>query len=375
MIAAIGADRFRRLLKLRAPSDSVLSVYLWVPLDLADHRGLATRVRELIKSAGGRPAARDVGAIGREIALRHQDWLGHTVALFACAELPLFEAIPLPGQLTERAVLASRPHTLPLLAADQRNPAYRAAVIDARQAWIFAVADDGIETVAERTGSGVPSQGFGGWYGLEAHRIQQRVMRLSRLHFKDTITVLERTADRCAQPLLIGGHDSEVSQFIGLLPRGLRRSVAGTFNIDLRTATPARVRELTAPLVSAWHKEQEKRAVDAVLAAPPGAAVTDLEECLAAARTRAVAELVVDGDRLVPGFRCGRCGALGATPGGCPCPDPELTWRRVPDLLDELARQVLQDGGRVTVASPPFAAAARLRFPVASPVQLDAGSG
>jgi hypothetical protein len=356
-------DRFRRLQKLRAPSDSVLSVYLWVPVDLADHRGLATRGRELIKSAGGRPAARDVGAIEREIALRHQDWLGHTVALFACAELPLFEAIPLPGQLTERAVLATRPYTLPLLAADQRNPAYRAAVIDARNAWIFAVTDQGIETVAERTGSGVASQGFGGWYGLEARRVQQRVMRLSRLHFRETITILERTADGCPQPLLIGGQDNEVSQFLALLPRGLRRSVAGTFSVDLRTVTPARVRELTSPLVTAWHKAEEKRAVDAVLTAPPGSAAKDLADCLAAARTRAVAELVVADDRMVPGFRCDRCGALGATPGGCDCPDPRRACRSVPDLLDELARQVLDDGGQVmAVASAPFAAAARLRF-------------
>ncbi len=192
MITAFEAGRLRQV---RAASATVLSVYLWVPLDLAGHRGLATRARELVKSAAGpsRPADSDLEAIVREIALHHQDWIGHTVAIFACRELGLLEAVPLPGQLAERAVIATRPYTVPLLAAAQRNPAYRVAVIDSRHAWILAVTGAGIETVAERTERGVPSQGYGGWYGLEAHRIQQRVMRLSRLHFRDTIAILERS--------------------------------------------------------------------------------------------------------------------------------------------------------------------------------------
>ena len=41
------------------------------------------------------------------------------MAVFACADVGLLEAFPLPGQLRERAVLGVRPHIRPLLVALQ----------------------------------------------------------------------------------------------------------------------------------------------------------------------------------------------------------------------------------------------------------------
>jgi len=361
-----------RLRSLRASSPSVLSVYLRVPLDLADHRGLATRARELLKSAAdaapGTVQLRgaDIERVGRAIAEHAHDWLGRTAAMFACAELGLFDAELLPGDLPERAVIGTRPYLRPLLSALQRNPAYRAAIIDTRHAWIFAIADDSIDTLAERTGPGVPSQGFSGWYGLEAHRIQQRIMHLARQHFRDTITMLERTTDSDKRPLVIGGHESEVHQFLSRLPRGVRNSVAGTFNVDIRTVTPARVRELAAPVIARWAENSETQLVADVLSQQQDTSVTtDLAGCLAAIKSRAVGHLIVPDELTIPGFACDACGALTAGQDDCDCPDPPAACRPVPDLLDELTNRVLDEGGRVThVRNAPFEVAAQLRFPV-----------
>jgi len=49
-----------------------------------------------------------------------RDCTGRTVAVFACADSGLFEAISLPCPLPERAVLGVRPHIRPLLLARQR---------------------------------------------------------------------------------------------------------------------------------------------------------------------------------------------------------------------------------------------------------------
>jgi peptide chain release factor subunit 1 len=361
-----------RLRSLCASSPSVLSVYLRVPLDLADHRGLATRARELLKSAAvaapdtAHLRASDIERVGRAIAERAHDWLGHTAAMFACAELDLFEAEPLPGDLPECAVIGTRPYLRPLLSALQRNPAYRAAIIDTRHAWIFAIADDSIDTVAERTGPGVPSQGFSGWYGLEGYRIQQRIMHLARQHFRDTITMLERTADSDRRPLVIGGHESEVNQFLSRLPRGVKQSLAGTFSVDTHTVTPARVRELATPVIARWAENYEAQLVTDVLSEQQDMAARDLAGCLAAVKSRAVSHLIAPDDLTVPGFACDACGAMTAGPDGCDCPDPAAACRAVPDLIDELTNRVLDDGGRVTyVRDAPFQAAAKLRFPVA----------
>ena len=372
MISVAGAERLR---SRRAEGPSVLSVYLSVPVDVGDHRGLPTRARELIKSAasqepranGHQVSHADVESIIRSIDQNSQEWLGRTVAMFACAQIGLFEAVPLPRSGTEQAVIADRPHIRPLLAALQRHPAYRAALVDTKHAWILHISDDSIETVAERTGAGVRSPAFGGWYGLEAYRVQQRVMELSKQHFRDTISILAHQEDRAGWPLVLGGHDNEITQFLGLLPRTVRQSVAGSFTVDLQTATPGRVRELASPVISSWIEHNEARLVADTLDQPPDVAVcTDLNKCLAASRAGAIAQLIVPDDVLVPGFACSVCGALSSKAGECDCEDPGECCKPVTDLLDELANRTLDGGGQViSVRDAPFTAAVRLRFPVA----------
>ncbi|HUJ07970.1 MAG TPA: hypothetical protein VLX31_17830 [Streptosporangiaceae bacterium] len=371
MIARTQADELRAL---RAAEPAVLSVYLSVPLDLAEHRGLPVRARELIRAAaawrGGHGAdavsEADVRAVSEAIDEHSMDWLGHTVAIFACAGLGLLQTIPLPGWVSEQAVVSARPYTRPLLAALQRSPAYRTALIDNRHAWILSIRGDEVETVAERAGAGVPSTAFAGWYGLQAHRMQQRIMTLARRHYREVIEILEHPADGEQRPLVLGGQRSEVSSFIGALPRQVAASVAGSFHADLAVMTPARVRDLAAPVIARFTGAEEATAVRDVLDGLPGtAAVTDLPGCLAASRSRAIAGLILPDDVLIPGYACDTCGTLGVGDGGCDCPDPAGSCRAVPDVLDELASRTLDGGGEViSVREPPFPAAARLRFPI-----------
>jgi hypothetical protein len=355
----------------RATETSVISLYLNVPVDLAEQRGLLTRARDLIRGAAGdQVTAADLEAIGRAITANGQEWLGRTMAIFACAELGLFEVISLPGPVSDQAVIAAKPYIRPLLAAVQRNPPYQVAVIDTKHAWLLGVADDEVDTLAERTGREVPSTRFAGWYGLEAYRMEQRIMELSRKHYKDTITVLEQLS---SPPLVLGGQETQVSRFTAMLPAPVRDRVAGRFSLDLQTATPARVRELAGPVIADWEQASEAQLVNDVLGEPPGTSVvTDLAGCLAAVRSRAVSQLVLPDDEVVPGCACDDCGALGLTltpgDGSCDCPDPAASCRAVPDVLDELTSQALDGGSEVTaVRDAPFTAAARLRFSPGSP--------
>jgi Bacterial archaeo-eukaryotic release factor family 10 len=107
--------------------------------------------------------------------------------VFACKELGLFEVLPLPCVLPERAVLATGPHIRPLLAALQRCPDYRVAIADREHAWVLTVSGNRVETVVRQAGQGLRSPGFGGWYGLETHRVQQRIIQPGRHHYRDTI--------------------------------------------------------------------------------------------------------------------------------------------------------------------------------------------
>jgi Bacterial archaeo-eukaryotic release factor family 10 len=368
-----------KLRALRASGSAVLSLYLSVPVDLAEHRALPARTRELVKSAATAPhdaprvAGADVSAVLGLVSGHSHGWLGRTVAIFASSDIGLLEAIPLPGPVTEQAVVDDRPHVMPLLAAIQRNPGYRVALVDVQHAWVLAVTADSIETVAERNGPEVRKTGFAGWYGLEAYRLQQRVFELSRQHFKDTVGMLERTADDERGPLVIGGYDSEIREFRALLPPAVAGQVAGAVNVDLQTVTPGRLRELANPVIVRWAEQEQDRVVRDILSQPPRiGAVTGLRECAAASQARAIAELVLRDGKPRPGYACDDCGALTTAERGCECQDPQDHCRAVPDVFEELASRTLDNGGKVTaVREAPFSAAARLRFPLPAAAPAD----
>lgn len=396
LITNTNTDDLRGLL---APNSTVISLYLNVPLDIAEHRSLLTRARELIKAAQGRPAgadtkladtvSADTESIAGLISERGHDWLGRTVAIFACGEVGLLEAIPLgrptpaerradarphaalPGSAEDLAVISTRPYTRPLLAALQRHPAFQVAVLDGKHAWILSVRDDEVDTIFERTGPDRPSAAFAGWAGLEAHRMQQRILNSSNQHYRDTVAILEQTTAAGQRPLVLGGHEMQISHFLGMLPRSVSQRLVGSFAVDMRSATPGRVRELASPVIARWTEAAEASLVAEALNEPSdGAITTDLGSCLTAVRSGAVSQLVLADDQIVPGCVCDNCGglAVGSLPvaagaAGCTCPDPASAARPVPDVLDELANQALDQGSEVTaVRDAPFTAAAWLRF-------------
>jgi len=361
-----------KLLEMRAAGPTLLSLYVQVPLDPAGLRGLPAHAGELFALAArdspGIPAAVRVGAADARavrglLASRARDWLGRTVAVFACAELGLAEAIPLPCQLQERAVLAARPHVRPLLAAIKRCPPYRVAVINRRHAWLFSIAGTEISTAVLPPAEGMRSHGFSGWYGLQAHRVNERVIQLARHHYQDTATLLDRAARASgAEPLVIGGHQDTIPQFLALLPPGLRDQFAGSFVADPDTLTPAKVRDLAGRVIQDWQNLQDQRMAEEFLREPPdGRTVTGLSACLAAAGKHAIHLLLVPAGGLVPGYACRRCGALSSTGDGCPHGAAESL--AVPDLIEEVTVSVLGDGGQIeTLLDPPGGIAARLRY-------------
>jgi len=87
--------------------------------------------------------------------------------------------------------------------------------------------------------------------------------------------------------------------------------------------------------------------------------VIGLQACLAAVNAGTAETLVVPRDRLVPGYECGRCGALGTDADSCP--DWGTAPLPVPDVIEEMVSRIVEDGGEVLVTSDPsYPMAARL---------------
>jgi peptide subunit release factor 1 (eRF1) len=116
-------------------------------------------------------------------------------------------------------------------------------------------------------------------------------------------------------------------------------------------------------VIARWVAERERKLAAEILgAAGGGRAVSGLTDCLAAVNVGAADLLLIPEEGPVPGCACGRCGALTVT--GSDCPDWGTAARPVADLLEEMAAQVLDDGGQVIVVRALPSVAARLRYPL-----------
>jgi peptide chain release factor subunit 1 len=363
-----------RLLELSAPARGIVSVYLTVPLDPAQRRGLPAHLEDVLAQAnvpggngdghsGRRPEA---PAIRQEIASHAHQWLGRSVAIFASNELGLLETVPMRGQVREFAVISTHPYVRPLLAELQRCPSYAVAVVNKRHAWLFSVSGEGIGPVAHLESETVGSRRFGGWHGFQSYRNDQRSRKLARQHYATAASALAGAVERggCG-PVVVGGPEAETSEFLGAIPAALRDRVAGTFVIDPHTMTPAKVRQLADAVVTQWQNSRE-RELAATLAeqAPGNMTAVGLDACVKAANQHAVQLLVVSDDEIRPGFRCDRCGALAVAAG--PCASCGVPTQEVGDVIEELAVKVTRDGGGfqpVRDIDVPGGVAARRRFP------------
>ena len=362
----------QKLQAIHASGPSVLSLYMWVPVDVSALPGLPARADELLEVAaegmGGQQALKARSA-ERQAALalleaHAREWMGHTAAVFASHEAGLAATLTLPCLLPDRAVLAVRPHVRPLLVALQRCPAFQVVVTDRQHAWLFQVTGDRIDAEAQPAAPGVRDHKFGGWYGLDSYRVNERVTELAHRHYRDTAALLERPAWAGALPLVVGGHEDSIPAFLGALPAGARDRLAGSFVVDPHTMTPAKVRALAAPVIENWVDRRDQQLTGQISSELPGGlAATGMNACLSAVTQHAVAVLVVPVGGLIPGFACDSCGMLGSEPGTCPHGPPAVG--PVPDLLEEMAVAVRDEGGEVVaVHDPPADVAARLRFPL-----------
>lgn len=70
---------------------------------------------------------------------------------------------------------------------------------------------------AEPVAEGVRSPAFGDWYGLESHRVNERIIQLARHHYQDTAAILGQAMRSGGQkPLVVGGR-GRLSPVLALL--------------------------------------------------------------------------------------------------------------------------------------------------------------
>ncbi|MGI8332467.1 hypothetical protein ACRYCC_21050 [Actinomadura scrupuli] len=334
----------------------VVSMYLG--LDPADHRGAITtraksRLQQAVPLAEDRSAAHEVrlsvrGDIQRieDAATRHRGD-GGAVAWFSCSGAGLFAEIALPRSVRDQMIMDTTPWVRPMLAVLDEYHRSCVVVLDKRTATLWELYQNEMRRIEDIRDRALRKPDYGGWAGLKEYRARNKADTLVKGHFRRTATLLDELFRSGGYELLIiGGHEEDIPPFQEFLPRHLRPRLAGVFRLDT-SAGQAEIRGKAQEIVDRYEREDERRQVAEVFeqAATGRFAAIGAEECLWAGSVAAVRHLLVQDGAEVAGVVCDESGWLGLRGGTCPlCGSPT---RPTPDVLDELAETVIDEGGSV----------------------------
>jgi len=144
----IDPELVQRLLHFSSEDAPVLSVYLAVPADPGELRGVETRLHSMLKPVRELAESDKLGHVEREslrhdldcvleVANRARELEGRGVGVFACQHAGLYEEVVMPRRVRDRAVVDEVPYLRPLFAVLDESHRYCVVVVDREQAWIY----------------------------------------------------------------------------------------------------------------------------------------------------------------------------------------------------------------------------------------------
>ncbi|MFF7973515.1 hypothetical protein [Streptomyces sp. NPDC007905] len=352
----ITQEQIERILRLRGNGLPLVSLYVPVNPGRPDRRefdsrvtSLMNRIQPLAEDASAEHAVRlslreDIARI--EKTLKEEPLRPGTVAVFSCAGHDVYEQVWLPRGTRENIVVDADPYVRPLLGV--LDEYYRTCAVvgdkSVGQVWEYYLDEvRELEVIRDRVQR---KHAYSDAYAEP--RVRNKADELSKKHYRRLVGELKRLFASGGYDLLaVGGQAHEVSVFVDFLPRELTHRLAGTFTLDRETATSEDIRQKVRELVADHAGKEQRRLVGEILEAKAVGrpAAVGLDETLWAASVAAVRTLAVDGQAVVPGLVCDRDGLLTRSGKTCPlCGEP---LREVPDVIDELAGTVIDDGGEV----------------------------
>ena len=313
-------------------------------------RGARGQTRTL-ERAGARSVERDVAAMSAFVRDEFGRGDVRGLAMFSSHAAGLWEVVPVPRPVRDRAVVAPHADLRPLEAVLETYRPVCAALVDYATARLFLVELGRIEEVSDLWDDVPNRHEQGGWaqMRMQRHVDDHRAKHLRRA--ADALFALFRR--RPFEHLVLAG-PAEAHREIELsLHDYVRRRVCASISLPI-TATSAEVQARVLEIEEAVERERERNAVDRVIQAASANAhgTVGLDATLGALAAGRVAELVVSIAASSPGTRCEVCGRLAtgtgrcATCGGRTAPVSDVVETAVTDALRTGARveTVLGDG-------------------------------
>jgi len=226
-------DTIGRLRRLRQ-GQPVLSTYLETEPGLALHHGHVAQLMDVLRDLRERTPEDQQDVLSQEtdrvLSFVREEYVpsGRTLLVFSSRPRRLFEALSLQLPLRSHAYLAGRPYLLPIDLALDDHPRVAIAYIGEERTRLLTAVLDEIESERQTTEHVPGRQRQGGW---SAFRYQRDRERHIHEHFREVVEEL-RSLQK-ASPykwLVLCGTDEATTSLVKLLPAGLKRKLAGTFN-------------------------------------------------------------------------------------------------------------------------------------------------
>ena len=309
-----------------------------------------TRADDLLRSAKDRArrfdrpgfdsACRDVARIRTYLRDEFDRRGTRGVAVFSSSSAGLWNAVPLPQPVRDRASLGPRPDVVPLEALVELAETSCVAIVDREKARTLVTTLGEIEEVTDILDE-VPGQhDQGGWAQRRLQRhIEDHVLR----HVKRVADSLFRLHQRRRfDQLLLAGLDEVVHELERGLHDYVRRTVAGRLPVAM-SASLVEIRDRVMEFERDLEARRERDAVERLIgqaAAGPGRAVGGLAETLDALERGRVETLIVSSDLRAAGVRCPSCGHVGLTGERCSaCGSPTEATDAVEEAVEMALRQ------------------------------------
>jgi len=349
-------EALQRLETTMSESSPIVSLYVNLGPSIDERRTLGARLRNLLEPLQNLEAKLDHD--GRMTLRRASQKIldlegqiarnpGHCVAVFVGGSPEIDEFLTLPRKAWDVALAASRPYLRPFIATLDQFHRVATLIVDPRHSTITVTymgkSLDHVEVESEP----IRKADYGGWKGLDEHRVRQHAEEVHRRHYREVAERLQQLKEAHELDVaFVGGRDETISSFLHHLPNGLKSLVAETFIVDVHTETPGTIAKITAELEETFEAKLESELLVQVMesAQAGGLAVIGIDDTLAAANLDAVELLLVAGTSMIPGWACGNCGWLAMTGPTCSACQSEAT--AVDDIVESVLSKVRRAGAR-----------------------------
>jgi peptide subunit release factor 1 (eRF1) len=357
-----------RLVAIEPGRYRVVSCYLRLATEDRPRRKYLVELKDRLREATDPRSAEDAERILAFLSQEQPIPGAGGLAIFACGDLDLFEAVPLPSVHRTRVVVDDTPWVRELVAIDREFGGMLAVLIDRGHARFFhvtasgAVELPGLASVSRRGGKFHSDRRDSPGWGEHDYHNRIREER-HREHAAVSHRITELAASLAPRGILLAGPQKETAALARFLPRGLAARLVGTARLNPTAVTADQVRAATFA-AAAQRAKVEAAALAAALQDALGArwATNGPAETLRALVRGQVSTLIVREDAELSGYRCSCDDHLVVSASDChgaPLP--------VRDLVDEAVEEALRQHVEVIVLDGPAAAridqmAAFLRF-------------